>query len=95
MFGNNWKARIDSALSGMGRDLSDMAHRGRQFFESLETTEQLVLLGLVTMGLFYLLVGQFKGGNEEEQAGGRFMGIMFMTVAAAATLGWVASGYTT
>jgi hypothetical protein len=95
MFGDNWKARIDSALSGIGRDMKDMARQGWQFLESLETTEQLVLLGLVMIGLFYLLMGHFKGGNEEEKAGGRFMGIMFMTVAAAATLGWVASGYTT
>ena len=95
MFGDNWKARIDSVLSGIGRDMKDMARQGWQFFESLETTEQLVLIGLVMIGLFYLLIGHFKGGNEEEKAGGRFMGIMFMTVAAAATLGWVASGYTT
>lgn len=95
MFGGNWKARIDSVLSGIGRDVEDMLRQGWQFFERLETTEQLVLLGLFIIGLFYLLVGHFKGGNEEEKAGGRFMGIMFMTVAAAAMLGWVASGYTT
>ncbi|MEX1251863.1 MAG: hypothetical protein WEA77_11790 [Hyphomonas sp.] len=95
MFGNNWKARIEPARSGMGLDLSGVARRGRQFFESLKTTQQLVLPGPVTMGLFQLLVGQFKGGSVDEQAGKRFMGIMFMIVAAAATLGWTASGYTT
>ncbi len=95
MFGDNWKARIDSALSGIGRDLKDMARQGWQFFERLETTEQLVLLGLIMIGLFYLLLGHFKASDEEERAAGQFMGTMFMTVAAAACLGWVASGYTT
>lgn len=94
MFGDNWKARIDSALSGIGRDIDEMVRRGRQFVEGLETTERLVLLGLVMIGLFYLMLGHFRGGNEEDKAGGRFIGILFVTVAAAAGLGWMASGYT-
>lgn len=93
MFGDNWKARIDSALSGIGRDLDDMVRRGRLFLQGLDTAEQLVLMGLVMIGLFYLLLGYFRAGNEDEKAAGQFMGIMFMTVAAAAGLGWIASGY--
>ncbi|MDP1554816.1 MAG: hypothetical protein Q8L84_05090 [Hyphomonas sp.] len=95
MLGNNWKARIDSALSDVGRDLNNMVRQGAQFVEGLETTERLVLLCLVTFGTFYLLVGHFRGKTEDERAGGRFIGVMFMTVAAAASLGWMASSTTT
>lgn len=95
MFIDIWKARIDSALSGMGRDIDQMVRQGRHFLQGLETTEQLVLMGLLMIGLFYLLLGHTRGGDEEEKAGGRFVGILFMTVAMAACLGWMASGYTT
>lgn len=91
MLGNNWKARIDSALSDAGRDLKDMVRQGMQCVQGLETTEQLILLCLVTFGMFYLLVWHFRGRTGDEHAGGRFIGIMFMTLAAAASLGWMAS----
>ncbi len=94
MLGNNWKARIDSALSDVERDLNSMVRQGTQFVQGLETTERLVLLCLVTFGMFYLLAGHFGGRTEDERAGGRFIGVMFMTVAAAASLGWIASSIT-
>ncbi len=94
MLGSNWKARIDSALSDVERDLNNMVRQGTQFVQGLETTERLVLLCLVTFGLFYLMVGHFRGKTEDERAGGRFIGVMFMTVAAAASLGWMASSTT-
>ena len=87
------KARIDSALSGVGRDLDDMVGQGRRFVEGLNTTEQLVLMGLVLIGLFYLVFGHFLSGSEDERAGDRFVGTMFMMVAMAAGLGWLASDY--
>jgi hypothetical protein len=93
MLADNWKARIESALSGVGRDLDVMVTQGRRFVEGLNTTEQLVLTGLALIGLFYLVFGHFKGGDEHEKAGGRFVGIMFMIVAMAAGLGWMASDY--
>lgn len=46
------KERIESALSGVGRDLDDMVGQGKRFVEGLDTTEQLVLVGLVLIGLF-------------------------------------------
>lgn len=87
------KERIESALSGVGRDLDDLVGQGKRFVEGLDTTEQLVLMGLVLIGLFYLVFGHFQGGSEDERAGGRFVGIMFMMVAMAAGLGWLASDY--
>jgi hypothetical protein len=87
------KERIDSALSGVGRDLNDMVGQGKRFVEGLDTTEQLVLMGLVLIGLFYLVFGHLQGASEDERAGGRFVGIMFMMVAMAAGLGWLASDY--
>ena len=95
MLGNNWKARIDSALSDVERDLNNMVRQAARFVEGLETTERLVLLCLVTFGMFYLMVGHFRGKTEDERAGGRFIGVMFMAVAAAASLGWIASPTTT
>ncbi|MBA4338537.1 hypothetical protein [Hyphomonas sp.] len=87
------KERIESALSGVGRDLDDMVGQGKRFVEGLDTTEQLVLVGLILIGLFYLVFGHFQGGDPDEKAGGRFVGIMFMMVAMAAGLGWMASDY--
>jgi hypothetical protein len=87
------KERIESALSGVGRDLDDMVGQGKRFMEGLDTTEQLVLVGLVLIGLFYLVFGHFQGDDPDEKAGGRFVGIMFMMVAMAAGLGWMASDY--
>jgi hypothetical protein len=91
MLADNWKARIESALSGVGRDLNDMVSQGSRFFEGLDTNGQIVLLSLVLIGLFYLVFGHFQGGDEDKRAGGRFVGIMFMMVAMAAGLGWMAS----
>ena len=91
MLADNWKARIESARSGVGRDLNDMVSQGSRFVEGLDTNGQIVLLSLVLIGLFYLVFGHFQGGDEAERAGGRFVGMMFMMVAMAAGLGWMAS----
>jgi len=91
MLADNWKARIESALSGVGRDLNDLLAHAARFVVGLSTTEQLVLTGLVLIGFLYLMFGHFRGGDEDEKAGGRFVGIMFVMVAMAAGLGWMAS----
>lgn len=93
MLADNWKARIGSALSGAGRDLNDMVSQAIRFVEGLDTNGRIVLLGLVLIGLFYLVSGHFQGGDEDKRAGGRFVGITFIIVAMAAGLGWMASDY--
>jgi hypothetical protein len=37
--------------------------------------------------------GHFQGGDEDKRAGGGFVGILFMMLAMAAGLGWMASDY--
>lgn len=93
MLADNWKARIESALSDSGRDLNDMVSQAIRFVEGLDKAGQIVLFGLVLIGLFYFLFGLFEGGDEDKKAGGRCIGIMFMMVAMAAGLGWMASDY--
>lgn len=93
MLAENWKARIESALSGVERDLNDLLAQAGRFVAGLSTTELLVLMGLVLIGMFYLLLGHFRGGDEYERAAGRFVGIMFVMVVMAAGLGWMASAY--
>jgi hypothetical protein len=93
MLADNWKARIESALSGVRRGLNDMVSQGGRFVEGLDKAGQIVLLGLVLIGMFYLVFGHSQGGDEDERAGGRFVGIMFMIVTMAAGLGWMASDY--
>jgi len=91
MLADNWKARIESALSGVERDLNDMVSQTIRFVEGLDMAGQIVLLGPFLIGLFYLVFGHFQSGDEDKRAGGRFVGIMFMMVAMAAGLGWMAS----
>lgn len=91
MLADDWKARIESALTGVGRDLNDMVSQAIRFVEGLDKAGQIVLFGLVLIGLFYFLFGLFQGGDEDKRAGGRFVGILFMMVAMAAGLGWMAS----
>ena len=91
MTGDNWKARVDSALSGVGRDLNEMVHKAKAFVSGLDTTEKLILLGLVLIGFFYLLLHHFQSREDGEKAGGRFVGLMFVMMAVAAGFGWMMS----
>lgn len=45
MLADNWKALIEAALSGAGRDLNDMVSQGSRFVEGLDKAGQTVLLG--------------------------------------------------
>lgn len=94
MDGFTWKARIESALSGVGRDLHNMVRRFAQYLEGLQTSEKLVLAGVLMMGMFFLLLHHFQGRREGEEASVRFVGSMFLFVAVAAVFGWMASGQT-
>jgi|JI10StandDraft_1071094.scaffolds.fasta_scaffold363747_2 hypothetical protein len=87
-----WKARAESALSGVGRDVNELARQAKAYLAGLDTTERLVLLGLVAIGLFYFVLVYFQRREDEEKAGGHFMGLMFVLVALAAGAGWTISG---
>jgi len=93
MTGENWKARVDSALSGVGRDLDEMVHKAKVFVAGLDTTEKLVLIGLVLIGLFYLLLHHVQSREDGESQGGRFVGLLFVMVAIAAGFGWTVSDH--
>lgn len=70
-----------------------MVSQGSRLVEGLDKAGQIVLFGLVLIGLFYLVSGLFQGGNGDKRAGGRFFGILFMMVAMAAGLGSMVSAY--
>ncbi len=89
-----WKARIDSALSGIGRDLDRMAREARQILEGLDSTERIVLLGLMLIGILFLMLHYFRGRGEAEDGVGQFVGVLFMLTALAAGAGWTVAGYT-
>lgn len=95
MVGFIWTARIESVLSGVGRDLHDIVRHFTQDLERLQTTQKLVLAGLVIVGLFFVLLRHFRGQQEGESAGVQFVGLMFVCVTLAAGLGWLAGGQTT
>lgn len=91
MDGANWTSRIDSALAKAARDLADIAGQARRFVAGLDLTEQLVLLGLLMIGLFYLLLTHFQASEDGQKAGSQFAGFLFASVAVAACFGWMVS----
>ena len=78
MEGGLWKARIESALASMGRDIGDMYRQMTAYLGHLSMTERLVLLGLALMGVFYLLFSHLARRKRGEAAESRFLGILFV-----------------
>ena len=89
-----WKARLDSALSGMRRDLDDMVRQSRQFLERLDSTERVVLLGLLLIGVLFLLLHHFNSSDDNQNSTGRFVGMLFVMVTVAAGAGWMIADHT-
>ncbi|MEQ9505992.1 MAG: hypothetical protein RLO80_06945 [Hyphomonas sp.] len=89
-----WKARLDSTLSGMERDLDEMARQARLFLERLDSTERIVLLGLMLIGVLFFLLHHFKGSDESQNQVGQFVGVLFAMVTVAAVAGWTVADYT-
>ncbi len=87
-----WKARLESALSGIERDLDDMVRQAKLFLERLDSTERIVLLGLMLIGFLFVLLHQFKSGDESQNEVVRFVGLMFAMTALAAAAGWTIGG---
>ncbi len=88
MDGEIWTSRLDSALARAARELADLAGQARRFVAGLDLTEQLVLLGLVMIGLFYLVLTHLQASEDGQKAGGRFAGVLFVLLAVAAGFGW-------
>lgn len=78
MEGGLWKARIESALASIGRDIGDMYRQMTTYLGHLSTTERLVLLGLALMGTFYLIFSHLARRKTDEAAESRFVGILFV-----------------
>jgi hypothetical protein len=91
---NIWKARLDSVLSGIGRDLDDMVRQSKLFLERLDSTERIVLLGLMLIGFLFVLLHQFNRSDENQNAVGRFVGLLFAMVTLAAAAGWTIADHT-
>ncbi|MBA3069439.1 MAG: hypothetical protein FP825_13285 [Hyphomonas sp.] len=89
-----WKDRIDSTLTRVERDLGDIAAGARHYFARLDTAERMVFLGLLVIGLFYLLLRHFQRPEDGEETDGQFAGFLFVIVAVAAGFGWMVSGQT-
>ena len=91
MLADNWKALIEAALSGAGRDLNDMVSLGAFLSKDWTRRGRQSCSARPDWPVLHC-VWPFPGGDEDKRAGGRFVGIMFMMVAMAAGLGWMASG---
>ncbi len=89
MEGGLWKARIESALASIGRDIGDMHRQMTAYLGHLSTTERMVLIGLALMGTLYLLISHIARQRNGEAAESRFVGILFAFVAMAAGAGWL------
>lgn len=89
MEGGLWKARIESALWNIGRDIGDMYRQVVAFLGQLSTMERLILIGLALMGTLYLLISHVARRRRGEAAESRFVGILFVFVAIAAGAGWL------
>jgi hypothetical protein len=89
-----WKTQVETALHFIARDLAGMEREARQFLAGLNTTERLVLTGLLMIGLFFLLLSQFQKRDGAENGEGKFAGFLFLLVAVAAGAGWMISGDT-
>ncbi|HAY08254.1 MAG TPA: hypothetical protein DCY26_16575 [Hyphomonas sp.] len=89
MEGGLWKARIESALASIGRDIGDMYRQATSFLGHLSMSERLVLIGLALMGTLYLLISHIARRRKGEAAESRFVGILFGIVAIAAGAGWL------
>jgi hypothetical protein len=89
MEGHIWKARIDTALANAGRDIGDALRQAKAYISGLDATERLILIGLATIGLFYLLFSHVARRRGGEPAEGRFVGLLFVMVAFAAGIGWM------
>jgi hypothetical protein len=91
MADGSWKARFDAILAGFDRDLARMGREVDHFLSVLDTTERLVLLGLAFIGLFYLLIRNFQRRSSDEEASGRFAGLLLVVLTFAVGLGWMFS----
>ncbi len=86
-----WKAKLDSMLHAVSRDLGDIWLELKYVFASLDTAERIVLLCLVAIGSFYLLLGHFQRGSSGDDSTVRFAGLMFGAVVLLASAGWMVS----
>lgn len=88
------RTQVETAIQNVGRDLAGMTLEAKHFLAGLSTTERLVLTGLLTIGLIFLLLSQFRKRDGAEHGEGQFAGFLFLFVAAAAGAGWMMSGHT-
>lgn len=93
MNGVSSTARINSALSDLRHELGDLFRQVKVFVVGLDTAEQMVLLGLMMIGLFYLVLSHFQRRDDTERAGAHFAGLIFVMVAVAAGFGWTVSSH--
>lgn len=95
MSGVSSTVRINSALSDLRHELGALFRQVKAYIVGLDTAEQMVLLGLLMIGLFYLVLNHFQRREDTERAGARFAGLIFVMVAVAAGFGLTVSGHTT